>query len=320
MSLNSPSGQSGRGLRPLHLVLSGVAVLGAGLVIALGGQLAVLATHPKPRLQAEARPIAAAVQVVQHPSGGKLVICGGGKLPPEIRDRFCTLAGGPRARIVIIPTATARADHREYLNHLLDDWKSCGARSVRLLHTRSREKANDPAFIKPLAEATGVWLTGGDQTFLTKAYLGTLVEAQLKSLLARGGVIAGTSAGAAVMSGVMIAGGQTTADVTRGFDLISGAVIDQHFLKRNRVERLVGVLSTHPNLVGLGIDEQTALVFDVREHHLSVIGDSYVVACVPDSEHHSVRLRFLKPGDKTDLADLKLPSVSTAPLLGLGSL
>jgi len=261
------------------------------------------------------------LKVVQPVLGGKLVICGGGKLPQPIRDQFCKFAGGSKARIVVIPTATARADHAQYLTHVLDDWKDCGAGSLSLLHTRSRDEANDDAFVRPLVEATGVWLSGGDQVFLTNAYLGTLVEKQLRAVLSRGGVIGGTSAGAAVMSGVMIAGGRTKADVSQGFDFISGAVIDQHFLKRNRLPRLIGVLSSHPNLVGLGIDEQTALVVDVQEHHLSVIGDSYVVACVPDSQHNSVSVKFLKPGDQTALSDLKVPSEDEpTQALSLGSL
>lgn len=308
------------GRRPgaLPLMFGALIAGGLGTVIVLGGNLVLLATTPK--TTPETIIPLALPKVVKAPSGGALVICGGGKLPAAIRHRFCTLAGGADARIVVIPTATARADHAEYLDHVLDDWKECGVGSVRLLHTRSRTMADDPAFVKPLREATGVWFTGGDQTYLTKAYLGTAVERRLKELLGRGGVIGGTSAGAAVMSGVMIAGGLTKADVSQGFDFLAGAVIDQHFLKRNRVERLVGVLSAHPTLVGLGIDEQTALVVDVREHHLSVIGDSYVVACVPDSEHKSVRLKFLKSGDQTDLADLKIPTVATVPVLGLGSL
>lgn len=259
---------------------------------------------------------------VEPRTGGKLVICGGGHLPQPIRDQFCKLAGGPQARIVVIPTATARADRPQFLSEVLEDWKGCGASSVGLLHTRSRDQANDREFVRPLTEATGVWLSGGDQVFLTRAYLGTLVEKQLKMLLSRGGVIGGTSAGAAVMSGVMIAGGRTKADIGQGFDFISDAVIDQHFLKRNRLPRLIGVLSSHPNLVGLGIDEQTALVVDVREHHLSVIGDSYVVACIPDSQNNSVSVKFLKSGDETALSDLKAPSVEPEPTpsLSLGSL
>lgn len=264
----------------------------------------------------------AAAPLIEHPTRGTLVICGGGKLPQPIRDQFCTLAGGPQARIVVIPTATARADHPEFLTHVLDDWKGCGASSLSLLHTRSRDEANNDQFVQPLDQATGVWLSGGDQVFLTRAYLGTRVQKALNALLARGGVIGGTSAGAAVMSGVMIEGGRTKADVGQGFDFISDAVIDQHFLKRNRLPRLIGVLSTHPNLVGLGIDEQTALVVDVQEHHLSVIGDSYVVACVPDTQHHSVSVKFLKSGDQTALSDLKEPTVepTPAPALSLGSL
>jgi len=101
------------------------------------------------------------VQVVRHPISGKLVICGGGKLPQPIRDQFCKFAGGPKARIVVIPTATARADHPQFLTEVLADWKGCGAGSVQLLHTRSRDEANDDAFVRPLAEATGVWLGGG---------------------------------------------------------------------------------------------------------------------------------------------------------------
>lgn len=262
---------------------------------------------------------ATATPVVQsaYPGAGKLVICGGGKLPGTIRSEFCKLAGGPEARIVVIPTATSNADDPAYLAKLLADWKTCDIDSVQLLHTRSRQTADDPAFVRPLTEATGVWLTGGDQVFLTDTYLGTAVLAQLKSLLTRGGVIAGTSAGAAVMSGVMIAGGRTKADVGQGFDFIKGAVIDQHFLKRNRMDRLIGVLASHPNLVGLGIDEETALVFDVREHHLSVLGSSYVVACVPDSRQKSVHLQFLKSGDTLGLNELMKPVVDDAPLVGV---
>ena len=92
--------------------------------------------------------------------------------------------------------------------------------SLVLFHTRSRDEANDPEFCRPLADATGVWIGGGKQTALTSAYLGTEVERQLKAVLDRGGVIGGTSAGAAVMTRVMIASGRTEAVLSRGFDLL----------------------------------------------------------------------------------------------------
>ena len=103
------------------------------------------------------------------------------------------------------------------------------------------------------------------------------------ALLARGGVIGGTSAGAAIMSRMMIVSGRTEAKLGQGFDFLPGAVIDQHFLKRNRIKRLLGVVRSHPDLIGLGIDESTALVVDVRGKRLHVIGNSYVIACVPET-------------------------------------
>ena len=117
-----------------------------------------------------------------------------------------------------------------------------------MLHTRLREKANDPAFVKPITEATAVWLGGGDQVELVAAYRGTVVEREFQALLKRGGVIGGTSAGAAVMSDVMIEGGNPKADVGRGFGFVTNAVVDQHFLRRSRVNRLIGVLSARPAL------------------------------------------------------------------------
>jgi cyanophycinase len=253
--------------------------------------------------------------------GGTLVIGGGGDLPELVRDRFVELAGGPQARIIVIPTAHSVADRPE-ASAALDPWMGKGAASVRLLHTRSKEQANDSAFVQPLTEATGVWLGGGQQQKLTEAYLGTEVERQLKRLLDRGGVIGGSSAGAAVMTRVMITRGRMQADVGEGFDLLPGAVVDQHFLKRNRLSRLLSVLSDHPDLVGLGIDEQTAVVFHVRSRLLSVIGDSFVIACVPGSEDNPARLEVLKSGDKIDLASLREapePGLTIAPALGSGS-
>jgi len=233
---------------------------------------------------------------------GSLVICGGGGLPEELKERFVQLAGGRKARIVVIPTAHPSADAPD-ADKDLDVWKALGVASVRLLHTRSREKANDPAFVEPLSHATGVWLGGGDQTRLTEPYLGTEVEKHLKGLLDRGGVIGGISAGAAAMTHIMIASGRTKATEGEGFDFLPGAVIDQHFMMRNRLKRLLDLLARHPGLVGFGIDERTALV--VRGKRLSVIGDSYVMACVPGSEGRPPRMEVLKRGDYADLRELQ---------------
>jgi cyanophycinase len=297
--------------RPRALV-SLLTLAGAGLVALLFAELTLLATAAPPD---ETPPSAPA------PPGGALVICGGGGLPESIRDRFITLAGGPRAHIVVIPTAHRIAD-TPAVETVLAPWKAKGVASVQYLHTRSRDTANDAGFVKPLTEATGVWFGGGLQTSLTRVYLGTEVERQLGALLERGGVIGGTSAGAAVMTRVMITRGRTTAEVDKGFDFLPGAVVDQHFLRRNRLGRLLSVLSDHPDLVGLGIDERTALVVNVQSRRMSVIGDSYVVACVPGPAGQPARLDVLKPGDEASFARLTGeagPTLTIAPALRLGA-
>ena len=299
--------------RRFRVFLYGLILAGVGVVATLGVNLTMLATASSREKPVVVKPAA---------GSGALVICGGGEIPNAIYDRFVELAGGPRARIVVIPTAHGFADGPT-VKSALDVWKAKKVASVQLFHTRSRDAANDAEFVRPLTEATGVWLGGGRQLALTDAYLGTEVERQLQALLDRGGVIGGSSAGAAVMTRVMIAGGRTTADVSEGFDFLPGAVIDQHFLKRNRLSRLLSVLTDHPELVGLGIDERTALVVHVRSHLLNVIGDSYVVACVPGPGGQPARLEILKPGDETNLVNLRDqedPSLAIAPAIDLGAL
>ena len=225
------------------------------------------------------------------------MICGGGGLPETARQRFVELAGGPKARIVVIPTASVDADAKgPELAEFTEPWAKRGAHSVTLLHTRSRAKAGEPAFSKPLDEATGVWFSGGDQSRVTDAYLGTAVEKALWKVLDRGGVIGGTSAGAAIMSRVMITGGQEKATVGTGFGFLSGAVVDQHALKRNRVNRLLGVLSDHPGLAGIAIDEATALV--VRRDRWQVIGTSYVVVCRLPEDRKPFQFDIFNDGDE----------------------
>lgn len=266
------------------LVVAAVAA-GSSVVIYLGATLSMLSGAP------------AGAALTRRLPGGTLVICGG-QTTDLIRDRFVELAGGRDARIVVIPTANDDPDGPG-AEARLGPWQARRVASVRRLHARSRQEADDPAFVLPLEQASGVWIGGGEQARLTEVYLGTLVEDRLKALLARGGVIGGTSAGAAVMSRVMIVGGRGAASLGQGFDLLTGALIDQHFLRRNRVSRLLGALRERPDLIGLGIDEGTALVVDVRTRRLRVIGDSYAVAILADPG--ATRIDVLKPGDEADL-------------------
>ncbi len=237
--------------------------------------------------------------------GGTLLIAGGGQLSNMIRHRFVELAGGKQARIVVIPATsvdeTTIAQYRA-------SWIALDVESVEILHADSRTEADDPEFSKILDTATGVWLGGGQQTWLAAWYGRTRVETRLKELLARNGVIGGTSAGAAVMSSVMIAGGRERPTMGHGFDLIPGAIIDQHFVKRNRIRRLQSALEQHPDLVGFGIDEGTALQYAVESGRFQVVGHSCVVACVPQVEpgqQPNFRIEFFNPGDEFDIQRLR---------------
>jgi cyanophycinase len=232
---------------------------------------------------------------------GTLMVVGGGEMSSGVRDRFLQLAGGRTARLVVIPTASGEIDRGiESPAYLF--WQLQDVASVQLLHTRSREQADDPSFVKPLESATGVWLGGGDQSRLTDAYLGTALLRELRKLLDRGGVIAGTSAGASVMSALMITGGEREAKVGMGFGLVPGMVIDQHFSNRNRMSRLLGVLARHPDMVGVGVDEQTAAV--IQGESLSVVGVAGVWVCLPASGPLPVRTQRLGSGDQIDLGGL----------------
>jgi cyanophycinase len=232
-----------------------------------------------------------------EPVTGSLVIVGGGGLPDVIGDRFLQLAGGKNARIVVIPTATELAETPEQLTSP-GYWKARGAASVVLLHTRRREQADDPAFVKPLTEATGVWFTGGTQSRLTDAYRGTRVEHELHRLLARGGVIGGTSAGAAVMSREMIVCGNPRAEVGPGLGFLPSYAIDTHFRNRHRLDRLLGVVARYPQDTGLGIDEATAVV--VTGHTMTVLGTGEVRVCVSVAGGGPARVQVLKAGDHLD--------------------
>jgi cyanophycinase len=262
------------------------------------GSPSVPAKEARPTAREEGRPMPQALRIDVP---GALVIVGGGGLPETIRDRFLELAGGAKARLVVIPTASAQYDLTG-VSRSFTFWKAQRVASVTLLHTLDHARANDPAFVKPLTEATGAWLAGGDQTRLLGAYHGTAVERELRRLLERGGVIGGTSAGASAMSRVMITGGNPRARVGTGFGFLPDVVIDQHFQNRKRLDRLLGVLTEHPRCLGMGIDEQTAVV--VRGHTLTVLGKADVRLCLPAAGPQPASVEVLKAGQGADLARL----------------
>ncbi|CCH52830.1 cyanophycinase [Fibrisoma limi BUZ 3] len=213
------------------------------------------------------------------PEKGALVIVGGGAMGPEIWGRFIELAGGQNANIVVIPTAgedssiVSSGDRDK--NRLLD----FGVKQVTVLHTRDPKEANQESFVAPLKRATGVWFIGGRHWRLADSYLNTLAHKELNALLARGGVIGGTSAGATILGSFMVRGDTKgnsimIGDHTQGLDFIHNVTIDQHVLRRNRQFDLINVIKERPELLGVGIDESTAIV--VQKNTFEVIGNSFV--------------------------------------------
>ncbi len=237
-----------------------------------------------------------AIQAVawEAPVKGSLVIVGGGEMPDSVRDRFMELAGGKAAKLVVIPTASEYADKPEEAEYFLKSWRKYEPAGLKLLHTRSRETADSAEFRKAIDEATAVWFSGGDQSNLTAAYLGTQAEKAFDALLARGGVIGGTSAGAAIMSEVMITGGRSQASLGQGFGFLQKVVVDQHFLMRSRLNRLIGVIAERPDLTGIGIDESTAFV--VQGDRWSVLGESFVLVVEQGEKGNPVRIESIRAG------------------------
>ncbi|BCY13712.1 cyanophycinase [Actinoplanes sp. L3-i22] len=191
----------------------------------------------------------------------------GGAAGPALLVRFVELAGAASARIVVIATASGAPENTE--THYVDTFTALGAGSVRALRLTTRAEANDPASAAVLREASGVFFTGGDQQRITSVLGGTAVDSLLQELVSGGAVLlGGTSAGAAMMSATMIVGGDApgvTADAVRtgpGLEFLPGVLIDQHFAQRGRLNRLLSAVARYPHELGLGIDEDTAILTD----------------------------------------------------------
>ncbi len=240
------------------------------------------------------------------PERGSLVIVGGGNLAGAgILERFIDLAGGGDQLIVVIPTAgedDAYDDSWDGLRQL----RAAGARRIRVLHTRDPKVADREEFVAPIRDARGVWMPGGRHWRLADSYLNTRTHRELDALLARGGVIGGTSAGATIQGSFMVRGDTKgnelmVGDHVQGFGFIKGVTIDQHLLKRNRQFDLLPVIASRPELLGIGIDESTAIV--VRRNAFEVIGKSYAV--IYDAQRtldSGGQFYFLTAGDQYDLA------------------
>jgi cyanophycinase len=234
---------------------------------------------------------------------GSLVIVGGGPRPPEIRQRFVDLAGGAgKANVIVF--AMASEECKEGGDDEVATLRAMGVDAESRCLTRAEADADSN--VARVSKATGIWFGGGDQSRLTGILKGTRVEQMMHERYAAGAVVGGTSAGAAVMSAVMLTGderhrggdrlpsdsGDAYLTIARdnvitvpGFGFITNAVVDQHFFRRKRHNRLVSVVLEHPELLGVGIDESTALVVD-SVGRWSIIGAS--AAIIYDARHATI--------------------------------
>jgi cyanophycinase len=253
------------------------------------------------------------------PKNGTLVIVGGGGRSDSIIKKFIKLSGGNNSPIVVIPTAAGSESYDENSGDA-DYMRKLGATNVTVLHAKDRNMANSDSFVKPLINAKAVWFGGGRQWRLVDTYKNTLTEKLFWKVLERGGVIGGSSAGATIQ-GSYLARGDTKnnqimmGDHQEGFGFLKNAAIDQHVLARNRQFDMFDILKNRPELLGIGIDENTAII--VRGNHFEVIGESYVIVYdgtfwsregsdLKNLPEKTKLFYFLHNGDKYDLLKRKV--------------
>lgn len=270
----------------------------------------------------------------QRRRDGHLVIIGGGedrKRDMEILSRFVELAGGQDADIVVITAASTVAD--EMWSIYDEVFRALGVARRSHLLIESRQDANSEEFVRQVDDATGIFMTGGDQKRLLALIGGSALDAAMHvALKVRGVTIGGTSAGASAMSGHMLAQGRAeplpekgSVSLGAGLGFLHRVVIDQHFSERQRLSRLLTVVAQNPYLQGIGIDEDTALVvaigvgIEVLGHGAVTIVDGRTmitnVADIKDRatpELIDVRLHLLPAG-----SSYQLPAAQAEPGKGL---
>jgi cyanophycinase len=271
------------------------------------------------------------------PEKGSLIIIGGNVgSQRDVWDKFTELAGGKdKAVVVVVTTASgdsAGFDHKDI--EIVK--KETGISNVTLLHTSNLKEANSEQFIAPLKKATGVYFIGGRQWRIADAYLNTLTHKAFWDVLNRGGVIAGSSAGASILGSFLWRGDTKGAQIligdhTQGLGFLKSSAIDQHLLVRNREFDLVSLIRKSPQLIGIGLDEATAVV--VQRDTLQVIGKSFVAiydyntiikseekALLDGKQDYTASTGpffFLSPGQKYDLAKREVIREPRKPRAGI---
>ncbi|HXB91586.1 MAG TPA: cyanophycinase [Puia sp.] len=229
---------------------------------------------------AQISPIMIGDTLTKHgPARGSLLIIGGNVgSTASIWQKFTELAGGKEKAVIVVIT-TAAGDSAGFDQKDVETVKKeTGVTNVSLLHTSDLKEANSEKFVAPLTRATGVYFVGGRQWRIADSYLNTLTHMALWGVLSRGGVIAGSSAGASIQGSFLWRGDTHGAhiligDHVQGLGFLKNSAIDQHILRRNRQFDLVELIRKSPKLIGIGLDEATAVW--VHQDTLEVLGNSY---------------------------------------------
>lgn len=275
---------------------------GSVLACARGVQGTVQGTAPSPSTSAPR----------VGPATGALMVVGGGAQGPETWATFIALAGGPDALIVDVPTAGGDSIDLSTAGKLLRD---AGARNVVVYHTTSRQQADDPAFVAKIANAKGIWFDGGRHYRLVDSYAGTRSQQAFAAVLARGGVIAGTSAGASIQGDYLVRGAPSNNNnimnhpqYLKGFAYLKNTAIDQHVVARMRLPDLYDSLTiTRKDLLAISEDEGTVWV--IKGDHAEIIGrNKAFVYNGRDANDAGRPFLTLHPGDQYDLAARRVMS------------
>ena len=257
------------------------------------------------------------------PKNGALLI-GGGGMTDEMWQVFFDLAGSESAKLVIIPTAFDEnsINYDPEFKILERQFKTRGFNDIQFMHTRDSLIADSDEFVKPLKTATAVWLTGGRQWRTADAYLHTKVHKELKNVLNRDGIIGGHSAGASIQGSYLARGGRDLegnykiiSNPEIGFGFVTNTAFDQHHLERNRQYDMFDLLRIRPELLGVGIDEDTGIL--VQGNEFEVIGNKYVAIydgtfwspyfnAIDTLETGKNKFYVLKNGDKYNLKERRV--------------
>lgn len=263
---------------------------------------------------------------------GTLIIIGGHEDKSGDRHILRALASRAESGALVVVTAASNVPDALWRDYE-PVFRELGVRDVRHLHVDTREQAHEPARIRTLDDAAVVFFTGGNQLKLTSQLGDTPIYQAVRALYERGGCVAGTSAGASVVTETMLVTGDSAASprvadavqMAPGFGFLPGVIVDQHFAERGRIGRLIGAVAQNPRILGVGIDEDTAIVCDGL-HGFTVLGDGGVyVVDGRDVTHSNVvdeardrtlsvfglQLHLLNVGDSFTFADRR-PTCGTA--------